>query len=359
MAEETEKSFPFDADEVDGELDRTYLADDFARYFRAFITSGVFMKESTNLQVMSNGDMTVVLKPGKLNIDGYRYDNIDDIIIQLEPADGVLHRIDRISGTWSKEERDIHYTLQKGIPSYNPVPPECRRDADTKDYVFADVYIRAGAISVTQADITDQRLNSEVCGIANPFNEIDTTTIFNQFTAWLEITREKGEADVAILVADMEGYLEMLEISGNNQLEEILDDLRAWLARMKDQLSEDAAGHLQVEIDELQEKLDEIETPNFDDSGEVEDIESFTDFMASFVKNTSIYQLFANLKAGLKYAMHRGQLVNNGTCETPGKFGLDAAYGKTLTDNLPIALTQEQYDAMETGRQNRLYVIVG
>lgn len=226
MAEETEKSFPFDSEEVDGEYDRAYIADDFARYFRAFITSGVFMKVSTNLQVLENGDMTVILKPGNLIIDGYRYENVDDIIIELEPADGVLNRIDRISGTWSKEDRDIHYTLQKGKPSYNPVPPECRRDADTKDYVFADVYIKAGAISVTQADITDQRLNSEVCGVANPFNEIDTTSIFIQFTKWLELTKEKGEEDVVALIERMEGYLEMLEISGDNQLKEIIQIMR-------------------------------------------------------------------------------------------------------------------------------------
>lgn len=334
MAEITEKSFPFDSEEIDGEYDRAYLADDFARYFREFITSGVFMKESTNLQIFENGDMTVTLKPGKMIIDGYRYDNTDDIIIQIEPADGVLNRIDRISVTWSKEDRDIHYTLQKGKPAYEPGPPECRRNADTKDYVLADVYISAGAIYITQADITDQRLNSAVCGIANPFNEVDPTSIFIQFTSWLKITKEKGEADVAELVAKMEAYLELLEISGNNQLEEILNDLRAWLDRMKGQLSEDAAGHLQVEIDELQEKLDEIETPDFDDSGEVEGINSFTDFMASFITGTSIYQFFANLKAGLKYVLHAGQLVNNGMCDTPGEFALDAAYGHTMTEQI-------------------------
>lgn len=81
-----------------------------------------------------------------------------------------------------------------------------------------------------------------------------------------------------------------------------------------------------------QEQIEKIVTPDFNDTGEVEGIESFTDFMASFVKNTSIYQFLANLKAGLKYVLHMGMMVNNGTCETPGKFPLDAAYGKTLTD---------------------------
>lgn len=334
MAEEIEKSFPFDTDEIDGEYDRTYLAEDFARYFSAFITSGVFMKESTNLQVTANGDMTVTLKPGKLIIDGYRYDSLDDIIIRLEPADGVLNRIDRISATWSKEDRDIHYTLQKGDSSYEPVPPECRRDDDIKDYVFADVYVKVGAVSISQADITDQRLNTEVCGIANPFNEIDTTSIFVQFTEWLNITREKGEADVAVLIKDMGNYLETLELTGDNRLDEILASFNEWLDRMKGQLSEDAAGHLQIEIDELREGLNEIGDPDFDDSGEIEGIASFTDFMEKFVKGTSIYQLFASLKAGLKYVLHAGQLVNNGLCEEPGKFPLDAAYGKALADQI-------------------------
>lgn len=349
MAEETEKSFPFDTEEVDGEYDRTYLADDFARYFRAFITSGVFMKVSTNLQVLENGNMTVILKPGNLIIDGYRYENLDDIIIELEPADGVLNRIDRISGTWSKEDRDIHYTLQKGKPSYNPAPPECRRDADTKDYVLADIYIKAGAISVTQADITDQRLNSEVCGVANPFNEIDTTSIFNQFAKWLELTKQSGEEGVAELIERMEGYLEDLELSGDNQLKEIVEVLQnfetmseeqflSWFNNIKGQLSEDAAGNLQNQITDLaaktEEKINKMETLDFDDTGEVEGIESFTDFMSSFVTGTNRDQFLANLKAGLKYVLHTGQLVNSGMCETPGMFPLDAAYGKTLTDQI-------------------------
>lgn len=347
MAEVTEKSFPFDADEINGKYDRSYLAEDFARYFQAFISSGVFMAESTNLQVMENGGMNVILKPGKMIIDGYRYDNLDDIIIQIEPADGVLKRIDRISATWSKEDKDIHCTLQKGVPSYDPVPPKCRRNNDTKDYVLADVYIEAGAISIYQKDITDQRLNSEICGVANPFNNIDTTSIFLQFKSWLDITIEKGEEDVAALVKNMEEYLELLETSGDNQLNEILEIMRnfensseeefgQWFENIRGQLSEDAAGNLQNQITDLMTNMEEsiarIETPDFDDTGEVEGIESFADFMSSFVKGTSIYQLFANLKAGLKYVLHMGMLVNNGTCETPGQFPLDAAYGKTLTD---------------------------
>lgn len=65
MALACEKSFPFDSEIVNGEYDRTYLADDFAQYFRELIYSGVFMKESTNLQVLANGDMTLTMKAGE------------------------------------------------------------------------------------------------------------------------------------------------------------------------------------------------------------------------------------------------------------------------------------------------------
>lgn len=86
--------------------------------------------------------------------------------------------------------------------------------------------------------------------------------------------------------------------------------------------------------EELLKVKNNFGTEDFDDSGEIEGIESFTDFMSSFVKGTSISEFLANLKAGLKFVLHAGHLVNNGMCETPGEFALDAAYGKTLTDQI-------------------------
>lgn len=306
MAEMMEKSFPFDSEEIDGAFDRAYVADDFARYFRAFISSGTFMKQSTNLQVIANGDMTVTLKPGAMIIDGYRYDVESDIIIQLDPADGVNNRIDRISATWSKEDRDIHYTLQKGEYSYNPTPPACRRTADCKDYVLADIYVEAGAISIRQKDITDQRLNSQVCGLAIAFSEIDTTTIFLQFTEWFNFVRQQGELDIDTLIdaltaqsteryetfladlrafyrdirskgqqdyddfnAEISAYIDDLENRGDSSLaaliQQLIDfrntkeaDFLELFEIIRGQLESDPAGHLQNEIDSLKSQLADV-----------------------------------------------------------------------------------------------------
>lgn len=285
MAETSEKSFPFDSVEVDGKPDRVYVADDFAQYFRAFISSGVFMEEPTNLQVLANGDMTVTYKRGRAIIDGYGYRNPRDEIIHLDPADGVMDRIDRISATWIQEERDIHYTVQKGELSFSPKPPACRRTAEYKDYVVADIYVQAGAISIKQKDITDQRLNSEVCGLAIPFAKIDTTTIFLQFMEWFNQVRQQGEIDIDDLIAN-------LTAKSNEKYEIFLADLRAFyrdIRRKGQQDYDDFNAEISAYIDDLEDR---------GDSSLAAIIQQLIDFRNT--KESDFLELFEKIKGQLE-----------------------------------------------------------
>ncbi len=262
MAENSEYSFPFDSEEVNGKPDREYLADDFAEYFRAFISSGTFMKESTNLQVIANGDMTVTLKPGRMIIEGYRYSNGADILIPLSPADGVMNRIDRVSATWSAWDRDIHYTIQRGTPAYRPVPPAPRRNAEYKDYVVADIYVAAGAISIRQADITDQRLNSEICGLAFPFYDLDTSALYAQLddfyrefvdksnTSYEEFKQMAADA-YREFSADISGYISTLKQDSADayddlvrQMDEFFENISNAGQQKYDQFDSDISGYI-------------------------------------------------------------------------------------------------------------------
>ncbi|MBD5395025.1 MAG: hypothetical protein HDR71_12350 [Lachnospiraceae bacterium] len=287
MGELSEKSFPWDAEEVGGKFDRVYYADDWMRYFAAFISSGTFLREPTNLQVIANGDMTVTLKPGSMIIDGSRYDNIRDIIITLDPADGVLDRIDRISISWIKSERDTHYVVRQGEFSYNPVPAECRRTAEYKDYIVADILVRAGAIKINQTDITDQRLNSDVCGLAIPFAEINTKEIFLQLqdfydqtvatqeeweeeqketiTAWFEEIRELLNKENELHEQhkkDLNKYFTELQKNGYDKLATITQqiinfrdtkeaDFMIWFDKIKGIFETDSGGKMLETINSL------------------------------------------------------------------------------------------------------------
>lgn len=61
----------------------------------------------------------------------------------------------------------------------------------------------------------------------------------------------------------------------------------------------------------LNEQNNKIKQPEFDDSGSVDEIKDFPSFLSSMVSRMSIFKFFSDLKAGLKFVLHTGQIVNN------------------------------------------------
>ncbi len=104
-----EKSFVFNS--VNG--DRRYKAEDFREYFASFISNGVFPNPSNNLQVIANNDMTITIKAGKGWINGAIYINTDDYILNIDVADGVLNRIDKVVLRMDTAERKIYSYVKK------------------------------------------------------------------------------------------------------------------------------------------------------------------------------------------------------------------------------------------------------
>ena len=100
--------------------DRVYFAEDFARHLAKYFTNGIFNNE---LQVLSNDDMSVILRPGSANINGYRYDNDQQKILTIENADGVLNRIDNIVVRLDLVNRDITTQVIKGSFADEPIAP--------------------------------------------------------------------------------------------------------------------------------------------------------------------------------------------------------------------------------------------
>lgn len=226
-----EKSSFFNAELVGEEYDRTYLAEDYAQYFASFIGNGVFPNPSTNLQVLADGtSMNVVLSMGKAWINGYFYANTTDLVLSIAPADGVLNRIDRVVLRLDFLNREIKCYVKKGTFASAPIAPTLQRDADMYEIALADIKINKGAIAITQANITDLRQDSTMCGIVHgTVDQVDVTTLFNQYSKALELKEQGFETEFT-----------------------------AWFDSIKGQLSEDAAGNLQNQIMESNTKVDKI-----------------------------------------------------------------------------------------------------
>lgn len=189
--------------------DRKYKAEFFSEYFSSFIGNGVFPNPSTSLQVISNNNMTVTLKAGKAWINGYYYNNDSDLILSIDVADGVLKRIDRVVMQYNTVNRTITAKVKKGTFSSTPIAPTLQRDSDAYELGIADIYIANGATSISQANITDLRLETTKCGIVHGvIDQVDTTTLWNQYQAKFEADSQQFEADFNAWFATIQGVLD-------------------------------------------------------------------------------------------------------------------------------------------------------
>ncbi|HCQ6054195.1 hypothetical protein KWK63_011830 [Clostridioides difficile] len=245
-----EKSFVFNS--ING--DRRYKAEDFREYFASFIGNGVFPNPSSNLQVVDNNNMTITVKKGKGWINGAIYINTDDLVINIDPADGILNRIDRVVLRFDTLNRNIKLAVKKGTFNSSSTVTELQRDADAYELGLADIYIKAGAISITQSSITDLRLDKNLCGIVKgTVEEIDTTTLLAQLNAW-------KDEEISNFNVWRENQENKQEDWYNTTTTNFVSEFNIWFESIKGILDGDAAGNLLNEINKVKEELARIET---------------------------------------------------------------------------------------------------
>ena len=269
----------FNAQLVGEEYDRVYLAEQFAAYFASFIGNGVFGSSMQQLEVTANNDMTTNVLSGQAWINGWWYRNTDVYTLSHSVADGILSRIDIVVLRWDHSARDMYLAVIEGTPSANPIKPPIVRNADYYDLQLCEVSIPAGSIRITQAQITDTRLDNSVCGlVTGVVDQIDTTTLFNQFESYFDEFKQFYENDYANWTAEQkQAYITWVTLQENdytnwtNEQKAEYDEWYAshidlwqnefttWFENIKGQLSEDAAGKIQVELDEHEARLNNLE----------------------------------------------------------------------------------------------------
>lgn len=186
-------------DSIDGEDERYYTADEFAEYFRRFIRNGIFNGSGDNLQVGAEGqDMRTYVKPGYAWIEGYLYKiDIEPLILEHSTADPELNRIDRVIIRLDKslEKRYVRAFILKGTPAVAPTIPELTRNENIYEIALAQVEILAGKSFIEQHQITDERLNNDVCGVVTHlFDQVNTSELFNEWLSYLNYKKAQGDS---------------------------------------------------------------------------------------------------------------------------------------------------------------------
>ena len=204
----TQYSFPWN--DVNG--DRLYDAEDFMRFFAAFLKTGVVMSFKEGLRVRSaqNG-MNIQVGGGSAVIDGGSYMNDETIAIQVNVASSVQNRTDSVVLRMDKNARNTYLY-------YKPSDTTVVRNDVIFELQLATISVKMNAAQITDSDITDMRSDSTVCGWSTPFDNINVDGIVDQYKGIFE------RADT---------------------------DFQAWFQNLKNQLDDNQASNLQNQIDTI------------------------------------------------------------------------------------------------------------
>lgn len=162
-------------------------------------TSGVFGADGNLSTSVVPNSMSIEVSDGigwmsNENGDGVVFWNDSEqtsgskLMLTHEVADSALDRIDRVVVTWETTNYVALPTISilKGVASSNPKPPSLTNNNVQRQISLRQQRIPAGAISLSPALGTDERLNSDVCGIVTERIKIDTSTMQSQFDALLK-----------------------------------------------------------------------------------------------------------------------------------------------------------------------------
>lgn len=165
--------------------DRLYNADQMSAIFNGLITDGVYMSVGDKLAVQPNSGITIQIASGRGWFAKRWVDNSTPHLLALESPDVTLNRwaavCVRVDTT--DAERKAEPYIKYSEYATTPVKPTMERTATVNEYCLAYVYLRAGATSVTAADITDTRADATVCGwVTGLIEQLDSTTLWTQWT---------------------------------------------------------------------------------------------------------------------------------------------------------------------------------
>ena len=194
MADIILESFPFDSMEVlneessQMEPDREYEAKVFRKYFRMFLSNGVYYGDYKNykensMKVSLDGGMNIKVAPGAGLIEGADFENTEERIITLErPASG--NRVDRIVVQMndSLDTRQTKLIIKQGTGT---TPATLQRNENIYEICIAEVIVKS-TTNITTEDITDKRTDNDVCGIVNSLITVDGEELYQQLQDYID-----------------------------------------------------------------------------------------------------------------------------------------------------------------------------
>lgn len=196
--------------------DRVYDALQMSSIFDGIIEDGVFATIGDKFATTENTGMQVFVGSGRAWFNHTWSYNDAPVSLTVQPADPLLPRIDAVYLEINETTRTNSFGILQGTPASTPTQPTLTNTATVHQYRLALITVPAGATLIIQGDIQNTVGWAATPWVTGPLTILDNE---DQVAAW--------ESQFMV-----------------------------WFDEMKDQLTVDAAGNLQTQIDALETAFD-------------------------------------------------------------------------------------------------------
>jgi hypothetical protein len=184
------------SDGSQGDYDRRYSASQWANYFNKFICNGVYGNPTDQCRVRAGNGMNIIISSGSAFINGYWYNNDEDLIISVPSNTSGSSRTDSVRLRFDDTTRQI--TAQ-----YFSGDIDNLRNDIYYDLKLAEIIVPSSAVEIATSNITDTRTNENVCGFVTGLLEVQTTKdLFEQYGAifneWFDDVKDQVTGDLAV-----------------------------------------------------------------------------------------------------------------------------------------------------------------
>lgn len=237
--------------------DRKYNALEMSSIFDGIIVDGVYMSIGDALNVKSSGGMGITVGIGRAWFNHTWTLNDSLLPLTLANSDVLLNRIDAIvlEVNNNTDVRKNTIKILKGTPSSKPVKPTMTEGELLNQHPLAYISIPAGATSISQSNIENAVGTSACPYVTGVLKGMDIDKLVAQWGAqwaeWLSSNTNAWKAFMSDNTNEWKSFMAKNKNEWSALINGNTSEFETWFEHMKDQLSEDAAGNLQLQVDNL------------------------------------------------------------------------------------------------------------